>query len=424
MSRVLVVGQGAREHALGYGLSGAMLFFAPGNAGTASIGTNVPVAADDVPALVALARRERIDLVVVGPEAPLVGGLVDALAASGITAFGPSAAAARLEGSKVFMKELARRAGLPTAAYEVFDDVGAARRHVEHANRPLVVKADGLCAGKGVTVAMTTAEAIDAVDECLERRAFGEAGSRVVIEEILRGAEASFHVVTDGERVLALPVAQDHKRIFDGDRGPNTGGMGAYAPAPLVDERIAAQVLERIVAPTLATMAREGAPFRGVLFVGLMIDEGRASLLEFNVRFGDPETTVLVPLLEGSWLELLEGAARGELSRVDASVRSGAALSVVLASEGYPATPTKGDEILGLDDAGRVPGAHLFHAGTAREGDRVVTAGGRVLVATGVAPSLADAHRAAYLAADAVTFRGRQLRRDIGARALGAASTA
>jgi phosphoribosylamine--glycine ligase len=415
--RILIVGSGAREHALATALREHDLVIAPGNGGTAAIGRNVNVAITDVAGLVALAERERVDLVVVGPEAPLTLGLVDALAERSIPAFGPSRAAARLEGSKAFMKEFLRRHDIPTAGFAVFDDAAKASAYVRGAGRPLVVKADGLCAGKGVVVASSTDEALEAVDRMMVAREFGEAGARVVIEEILPGEEASFHVVCDGTRGIALVAAQDHKRVFDGDRGPNTGGMGAYAPAPVVTPAVHDEVMRTVVEPTLRGMAAEGTPFRGVLFVGLMIDEGRPRVLEFNVRFGDPETTVLVPMLDGDWLELLEGAARGDLSKVSAGTKRGAALAIVMAAENYPAKPTTGDRIEGLD-ASMPDGAFVFHAGTAKSGDAVVTSGGRVLAVGAYAPSFAAARTIAYEAVSRITWRGEHHRTDIGHRAL------
>ena len=419
--RALIVGSGAREHALGVGLvqSGADVTFAPGNAGTAELGPSMPVKADDVPALVEMAAFERVDLVVVGPELPLTLGLVDALAARGIPAFGPTKAAAQLEGSKAFMKRFLARHEVPTAPFVVLDDPDRAEAFVRAANRPLVVKADGLCAGKGVVVATSTDEALAAVRAMMRDRAFGDAGATVVIEEVLPGQEASFHVITDGTRVVPLPPAQDHKRVHDGDRGPNTGGMGAYAPAPVVTYAMQARIMREIVEPTLLGMAAEGTPFRGVLFVGLMIEGDTPRVLEFNVRFGDPETSVLVPMMDADWFALLAGAAKGDLSGARADPRPGAALSVVMAAQGYPGTPKTGDPIAGLD-APRPEGAFVLHAGTTRtpEGG-VVTAGGRVLVVGAHAASLAEAHARAYAAVGQIRWNGEHHRRDIGHRALG-----
>jgi len=416
-ARILVVGSGAREHALATALRDHELVIAPGNGGTARLGRNVDVAVTDVPGLVALAERERVDLVVIGPEAPLTLGLVDALAQRSIPAFGPSRGAARLEGSKAFMKQFLKRHGIPTADFAVFDDPGKAKAHVRAAGRPLVVKADGLAAGKGVVVASSTDEAVEAVERLMVARELGEAGSTVVIEEILPGEEASFHVVCDGTRGVALVAAQDHKRAFDGDRGPNTGGMGAYAPAPVVTEAVHDVVMRTIVEPTLRGMAAEATPFRGVLFVGLMIEAGVPRVLEFNVRFGDPETAVLVPLLDGDWLELLEAAAHGDLSSVTASTKPGAALAVVMAAENYPAKPALGDRIEGLD-APLAEGAFVFHAGTVADGDAVVTSGGRVLAVGAYASSFAAARDVAYLAVSRIHWRGEHHRTDIGHRAM------
>jgi phosphoribosylamine--glycine ligase len=424
--RVVVVGSGAREHALARALvaAGCEVVVAPGNAGTETVGRNASVRADDVEGQVGLAVREQADLVVVGPEAPLVAGLVDALAERGIRAFGPMRAAARLEGSKAFMKRFCERHGIPTAPFAVFDDADAAERHLRQRAQslpPFVVKADGLAAGKGVVVPDTVDEACAAVDRFVRRRELGDAGATVVLEERLSGEEASFHVVCDGSRGVSLAPAQDHKRVHDGDRGPNTGGMGAYAPAPVVTAEVQARVMREIVEPTLAGMAAEGTPFRGVLFVGLMIDRGVPRVLEFNVRFGDPETSVLVPTYAGDWFELLDASARGDLSAIAASGAArahGAALAVVMAAEGYPGKPRTGDRIEGLD----VPlpgGAFVLHAGTTRADDgNVVTSGGRVLAVGAHAETLAAAAEAAYEAVGHIQWRGEHHRRDIGYRAL------
>jgi phosphoribosylamine--glycine ligase len=417
--RVIVVGAGAREHALGAALveGGHEVVIAPGNAGTAMLGSrarNADVRADDIPGLVELARREQARLVVVGPELPLTLGLVDALEAAGIRAFGPTQAAARLEASKAFMKRFCERHGIPTASFAVFDDASAADRHVRAAGRPLVVKADGLAAGKGVVVPADVDEAIDAIDRFMRRRELGDAGATLVLEELLPGEEASFHVVCDGVRGIALAPAQDHKRVGDGDRGPNTGGMGAYAPAPVVTPEVHARVLREIVEPTLAGMAKDGHPFRGALFVGLMIDRGVPRVLEYNVRFGDPEATVLVPIYDGDWFELLDASARGDLSSIATRPARGAALSVVLAAEGYPGRPRTGDPIGGLD-APLPPGAFVRHAGTSRSPDgAIVTSGGRVLAVGAHAPSLGQAARTAYEVVDRIHWPGEHHRRDIG----------
>jgi phosphoribosylamine---glycine ligase len=419
-AHVIVVGGGAREHAFASALAAAghVVTTAPGNAGTAAVGRNADVRADDVDGLVALAVREHADLVFVGPELPLTLGLVDALQARGMRAFGPSRAAARLEASKAFMKRFCARHGIPTAAFQVFDDADAAERHVRALGRPLVVKADGLAAGKGVVVPGTVDETCAAIDRMLRKRELGEAGATLVLEELLPGEEASFHVVCDGSRAVPLAVAQDHKRVFDGDRGPNTGGMGAYAPAPIVTPAVQARVMREVVEPTLAGMAAEGNPFRGVLFVGLMIEAGVPRVLEFNVRFGDPEATVLVPTYDGDWFELLDASARGDLSAIPPRPARGAALSVVMAAEGYPATPRTGDVIAGLDAP--VPaGGFVMHAGTARTSQgAVVTSGGRVLAVGASADTLARASAIAYDLVGRIHWPGEHHRSDIGRRAL------
>ncbi len=417
--RVLVVGSGAREHALCRALSGPgrEVLIAPGNAGTAEVGRNLSVRPDDVAGLVAAARQEAVDLVVVGPELPLTLGLVDALEEAKIAAFGPTKAAARLEASKVFMKRLLARAGVPTAPFEVFDDAASAAAYVRSARRPLVVKADGLAAGKGVVVASGTDEAVEAVDRIMTRREFGDAGRQVVVEELLPGREASFHAVCDGERIVVLAAAEDHKRVGDGDRGPNTGGMGAYAPSPVVTDELRARIVRTIIEPTLAQMAREGTPFRGVLFAGLMIDGAEPRVLEFNVRFGDPETAVLVPLYGGDWLTLLEGAARGRMAPQAGETR-GAALCVVMAAAGYPGTPRTGDVVTGLAEA-KEGGVFVLHAGTRRREDgAIVTAGGRVLTVGAVAPALEEASLRAYDAVRRIRWEGEHHRTDIGRRAI------
>jgi phosphoribosylamine--glycine ligase len=414
--KVLVVGSGAREHALAWKLSHSpdveRVFCMPGNAGTASFAQNLPGRADDIAAVVSHARAQAIGLVVVGPEDPLVHGLVDALREAGIDAFGPDRAAAQLEGSKAFSKYLMREAGVPTAGFEVFTDADAAERYLRTQNRPFVVKADGLAAGKGVVVAKDVEEAVAAVRAMLRDGAFGEAGARVVIEELLRGQEVSYHVVCDGERYVALAPAQDHKRIGDGDTGPNTGGMGAYSPPPVVTPEVEQKILTRVVEPTLAAMKKRGTPFRGVLFVGLMIDAGEPQVLEYNVRFGDPETEVLMARLGSDVLPLLLGSARGDLSDVAVHWAAPCALCVVMASEGYPGSYPKGRPLLGLDRTGQE--AMVFHAGTALEQGKVVSAGGRVLAVTATGQSVDEAAARAYSVVAQIHFAGAQYRNDIG----------
>ncbi len=418
--RVLIVGGGAREHALAWKLSqddGVEVIGAPGNAGIAALGRTVPVDPTDADQVVALATEESADLVVVGPEAPLVAGVVDALRENGIEAFGPDREAAQLEGSKIFSKEFMERHGIPTAGFAVFDDPDAATRYIEEADRPLVVKADGLAAGKGVVVASDAAEAIAGIDKIMRERAFGDAGARVLIEECLVGQEVSYHVVSDGERFIPLAPAQDHKRAFDGDKGPNTGGMGAYSPPPVVDAEVERKILERVIEPTLKGMAEEGRPFRGALFVGLMIVDGEPMVLEYNTRFGDPECQTLMTRWKGSVMPLIRGSARGDFGGLSLQWEAPASLCVVLASGGYPGSYEKGKPITGLAEAGALPQVTVFHAGTALDGDAVVTSGGRVLSVTAIGQTIDEAAERAYEAADAIDFEGKQLRRDIGWRA-------
>jgi phosphoribosylamine--glycine ligase len=371
-------------------------------------------------ASVDLAKREGADLVVVGPEAPLCAGVVDALADAGILAFGPRKKAAVLEGSKAFLKELASRHRIPTAPFVIVRSIEEADAAIRERGAPLVVKADGLCAGKGVVVAGSVDEALAAAREMLVERRFGDAGAAVILEDLVRGDEVSVHAVTDGRSLLVLPAARDHKRVGDGDTGPNTGGMGAFAPSPLVTESLAERIEREILAPTIAGMREEGAPFQGVLFAGLMITPaGDPVLLEHNVRFGDPECEVLMALLDGDVAELLASAARGELDPNSVRVAEDRhALTVILAASGYPAAPRAGDAITGLDEAGAVEGVVVHHAGTREQDGRIVTAGGRVLAVTAEGRSLAEARDRAYRAARSIAFDGVKMRSDIGASAM------
>jgi phosphoribosylamine--glycine ligase len=416
--RVMVIGSGGREHALLLRLAQSPevseLLCAPGNAGTAALARNLPVNVEDVAALVRLAQAERVDFVVVGPEAPLVLGVVDALAAVGILAFGPRRHAAQLEGSKSFSKRFMRAHGVPTAAFEVFDEQTAAERFVRASGRGWVVKADGLAAGKGVVVAEDVPETLAAIDRMLRQREFGQAGRQIVLEERLLGQEVSYHVVLDGQRFLPLAAAQDHKRLHDGDAGPNTGGMGAYSPPPVVSAEVEARILREVVEPTVRGIAAEGLDFRGVLFIGLMIAAGEPRVLEYNVRFGDPETEVLMARFGGDLLALLLAAARGDLSNIEMRWDAPAALCVVLAAPGYPGKIERGLAIHGLDNAGQVPGVSVAHAGTARQGDALVTSGGRVLCVTATGSDVDAVAAAAYRAVDRIHFEGMQYRRDIG----------
>ncbi|PWS39071.1 phosphoribosylamine--glycine ligase [Falsiroseomonas bella] len=421
--RVLVVGGGGREHALCWALSRSplltKLWCAPGNPGIAEVAACVPIGATDVAALVRFARQESVELVVAGPEAPLTLGLAGACAEAGIPCFGPSAAAAQLEGSKAFCKAVADEAGVPTAAWRRFDDAAAARAYIRAQGAPIVVKADGLAAGKGVVVAATVEEAEAAIADIMESRVHGEAGATVVIEDFLQGEEISFFALCDGETALPFGAAQDHKRVGEGDTGPNTGGMGAYSPAPSFTPALQQQAMERIVLPTLRAMARRGTPFRGVLFAGLMLTAAGPKLIEFNVRFGDPECQALMLRLRSDLLPALLAAAQGSLAGVQLAMSDDPSLVVVMAAEGYPGTPRKGTEIRGLAAAAALPGVRIFHAGTARRADGAILAdGGRVLGIGGTAATLRAARDAAYAAVDALDWPGGFCRRDIGHRAL------
>ena len=421
--RVLVVGGGGREHALCWAIAASplvdALFCAPGNAGIAGDAVCVPIAAEDIDGILGFVRDERIGFVVVGPEAPLVAGLVDRLDEAGVKAFGPTAAAARLEGSKAFAKDLCARYGIPTAPYGRFTGLEAAEAFIAGRPLPIVVKADGLAAGKGVTIAETRDEARAAAREMLAEDRFGAAGNEIVIEEFLAGEEASFFALVDGETALPLAAAQDHKRVGDGDTGPNTGGMGAYSPAPAVTEEVAERVMARIVRPTVAAMKAEGAPFRGVLYAGLMIEDGEPRLLEYNVRFGDPECQALMVRLASDLLPALVASADGVLDMFDLRWHDDAALTVVMATKGYPGDYARGSVIGGLDALPADDGVTVFHAGTREDGATIRAAGGRVLGVTALAPSIAAAQRLAYKAVDAIDWPEGFCRRDIGARAVG-----
>jgi phosphoribosylamine--glycine ligase len=422
--RVLVVGSGGREHALCWAIAASplcdALFCAPGNPGIAGEATCVPIAATDLDGILDFCRRERIDFVVVGPEAPLVAGAVDRLEAAGIAAFGPTAAAAALEGSKGFTKDLCARHGIPTAAYRRFTGVEDAKAYVRERGAPIVVKADGLAAGKGVTVAETVEEALAAIDDALTADRFGAAGAEVVIEDFLAGEEASFFALVDGAHALPLASAQDHKRVGDGDTGPNTGGMGAYSPAPCVTQDIADEVMARIIRPTIAAMAAEGRPFKGVLYAGLMLTAAGPQLIEYNVRFGDPECQVLLPRLKSDLLPALAAARDGVLEDFDLRWHDKeVALCVVLAAKGYPENPQKGTVIDGLAEAAASDSAvQIFHAGTKRDGDRLVADGGRVLNVVARGKDVAEARARAYAIVDRIRWPGGFCRRDIGWRAL------
>jgi phosphoribosylamine--glycine ligase len=422
--KVLVIGSGGREHALAWKLAQSErvteVLVAPGNAGTAreSKCRNIEISATDVAKLLQLALDEEVGFTVVGPEGPLVKGVVDAFRAAGQRVFGPTAAAAQLEGSKAFAKDFLARHRIPTAYYQVFSDLELALAHVRDVGAPIVIKADGLAAGKGVVVAMTLDEAEHALNDMLGDNVFGDAGSRVVVEEFLDGEEASFISIVDGAYALPMATSQDHKRVGDGDAGPNTGGMGAYSPAPVVTAEVHARVMREVVEPTVRGMIADGVPFTGFLYAGLMIDTtGAPKVIEFNVRFGDPETQPVMLRLQSDLLELLEKAVDGELAGCQARWDPRPAVGVVMAAENYPGTPRTGDEIQGLD-AAAMPDAKVFHAGTRLEDGRVLTSGGRVLCACALGDSVADAQRKAYAAAAPISWQGEFHRNDIGWRAI------
>ncbi|MFZ7096004.1 phosphoribosylamine--glycine ligase [Luteimonas dalianensis] len=422
--KVLVIGSGGREHALAWKLAQSPrvdeVLVAPGNAGTATEAgcRNVQVAATDIDGLLALVAREGVGLTVVGPEAPLVAGVVDRFRAAGHRIFGPTAAAARLEGSKAFAKDFLARHGIPTARYEVHTEVGPALDRVRAMGAPVVVKADGLAAGKGVIVATTIEEAEAAVRDMLAGNAFGDAGARVVIEEFLDGEEASFISIVDGATALPMATSQDHKRVGDGDTGPNTGGMGAYSPAPVVTPEVHARIMREVIEPTVRGMAADGAPFTGFLYAGLMIGaDGAPKVIEFNVRFGDPETQPVMMRLRSDLLELVEAAVDGRLEGVEADWDPRASLGVVMAAENYPGTPRTGD-VISSWDVPEPEDSKVFHAGTRLVDDQVVTAGGRVLCVCALGEDVAEAQRRAYEAVAGISWHGEFHRHDIGWRAI------
>lgn len=421
--KVLVVGSGGREHALCWAIAQSPLceelYCAPGNAGIADVATCVPIGSEDVPALVNWAKDQAVDLVVVGPEAPLVLGLVDALTDAGIKAFGPKAGAAALEGSKGFMKDVLRDAGVPTAWYGRFTDIDQAKAFVREKGAPIVVKTDGLAAGKGVILCQTIAEAEQALDEMMGNKIFGDAGNEVVIEEFLDGEEASFFAIADGETAIPLVAAQDHKAVGDGDTGPNTGGMGAYSPAPIFTDAVRDEVMETCILPTVRHMKAIGHPYTGVLFCGLMISPKGIKVLEYNVRFGDPECQVLMLRLDGDFLAALLAAAEGRLGDVSLNWHDETAMVVVMAAKGYPGSYQKGTVISALDQAVKVEGAAVFHAGTkAGPNGEILANGGRVLGVAARGTSVRQAQQRAYQAVDAISWPEGFCRRDIGWRAV------
>lgn len=419
--KVLLIGSGGREHALAWKLAASplleKLYCAPGNPGIATVAELVDISADDHKALIAFAKDKKIDLVVVGPEAPLVAGLSDEMRSEGIRVFGPSKAAAQLEGSKGFTKDLCARFDIPTGAYGRFNNAPKAKAYIRQQGAPIVVKADGLAAGKGVVVAMTLDEALDAVDACFEG-AFGSAGAEVVVEEFLDGEEASFFCICDGKTALPLGSAQDHKRVGDGDTGPNTGGMGAYAPAPVMTQEIVERTMRELIEPTMRGMAEIGAPFSGILFLGLMIGKDGPKLIEYNTRFGDPECQVLMMRLNSDLLALIHAAVDGKLDEVSLDWKDQPALTVVMAAEGYPSNVKKGSVIRGLDKLEGIDGVMVFHAGTAQKDGNIIANGGRVLNVTAIADTVAEAQARAYEAVKRVDWPEGFYRSDIGWRAV------
>lgn len=420
--RILVVGSGGREHALVWKISRSPLvekiFCAPGNAGTAQLAESVPIKADDMDNLAAFARDNEIDLTVVGPEGPLVQGIADVFSDMGLKVFGPDKAGARLEGSKVFSKQHMQKYKIPCAMGKAFTNAERAKAYARAIGAPCVVKADGLAAGKGVIICQTIEEADKAIDSMINEKAFGDAGSVVLVEECLKGEEASFIVLTDGKTVLPLPESQDHKRIFDNDQGPNTGGMGAYSPAPVLDYMLRKKAMDEVMIPAIEGMAKEGTPFKGVLYAGLMVDKNQIKVLEFNTRLGDPETQPILMRLENDLVPLMEACCDGTLHNHSTKIDPRAAMCVVVSSEGYPGSYDTGMEISGLDEAEKTEDTVVFHAGTAMQDSRIVTSGGRVLGVTSLGNTVEQAIDRAYKACSEISFKGCFFRKDIGAKAL------
>ena len=419
--KVLVIGSGGREHALVWKLAQSpkveKIYGAPGNPGIAQIGECVNISPTDIKGLADFAEKEGVDLTVVGPEAPLVAGIVDEFENRGLKIFGPSKEAAKLEGSKAFSKEMMKKYGVPTADFEVFDDPEKAKKYIKEKGAPIVVKADGLAAGKGVVVAQSVEEAIEAIDRIMIEKVFGDAGNRVVVEDCLFGEEASYLVVTDGENFIPLATAQDHKAVFDGDRGPNTGGMGAYSPAPVLSEEMEKEVQERVIKPILRGMKEEGHPFKGILYAGLMITEEGPKVLEFNVRFGDPEAQVILRRLRTNLVDICQSVIEGKLIDSLEWIPE-TAICVVLASKGYPGKYEKGKVITGIEEAEKIDNVVVFHAGTAIKDGELVTNGGRVLNVTALGKDIVEARENVYKAIEKVHFDGMHYRKDIGLKAL------
>ncbi|WP_457570370.1 phosphoribosylamine--glycine ligase [Desulfurobacterium sp.] len=420
--KVLVIGSGGREHALTWKISKSdrvkEIFAIPGNPGIAQLAKCITIDPTDIKAVADFAEREKIDITVVGPEAPLVAGIVDEFESRGLKIFGPSKEAARLEGSKAFSKEMMKAFGVPTAEFQIFDNPEDAKAYIKEKGAPIVVKADGLAAGKGVVVAQTVEEALEAIDKIMVDRVFGDAGSKVVVEECLKGEEASYLVISDGERYIPLAPAQDHKAVFDGDKGPNTGGMGAYSPAPVLSPELEEEVKKRVIEPMLKGMAERGTPFKGILYAGIMVTEDKGiQVLEFNVRFGDPEAQVILRRMQTDLVELCEKTIEGNLpEKIDWDERT--AICVVLASKGYPGKYEKGKVITGIEEAEKIDDVVVFHAGTAIKDGKLVTNGGRVLNVTAMGKDIREAIDNVYRAVSKIHFDGMHYRKDIGAKAL------
>lgn len=420
--RILVVGSGGREHALVWKIAQSKLltklFCAPGNGGISQLAECIDIKADDIPALLEFVKKEKIDLTVVGPEAPLATGIVDEFKNYNLSIFGPQKSASRLEASKIFAKELMAKYKVPTADFNIFENAKEAKKYIEEKNAPCVIKADGLAQGKGVIVAKTKQEAIDAVTLIMEKRAFGDAGNRVIIEDCLEGQEASILVITDLKEVIPLASSQDHKRIFDGDYGPNTGGMGAYSPAPVVTKELFKEILDKVIYRTIDGLAKEGIDYKGVLYAGIMLTKDGPKTLEFNVRFGDPETEAILPRLKSDLLEVMLATANGKLNKISKSGGLNwdrrACVCVVCASKGYPGEYEKGKEISGLDEAAKMKDIVVFHSGTKKQNGKIVTNGGRVLGVTGLGNTIKDAIDWTYNGVGNIHFEGMYYRKDIG----------
>ena len=420
--KVLVVGSGGREHALVWKIKQSpkvtKLYCASGNGGTASIAENIPIKAENISALLEFSKKEKIDLTIVGPEAPLALGIVDLFQGNNLRIFGPTKAAAQLEASKIFMKELAKDENIPTAEFEIFEDPDKAKDYIKSKKTPIVVKADGLAAGKGVIVAKTQEEACNAIDTIMLKKEFGDSGNKAIVEECLEGEEASIIVVSDGENVVPLASSQDHKRVFDKDKGPNTGGMGAYSPAPVVTDKVFNDTISQIIEPTIKGMKKRGILFKGILYAGIMIKNEESKLLEFNVRMGDPETEAILPRLTSDIVELMELAMQGSLKDYTLTWDERACVSVVMASGGYPGKYEKEKEITGIEKALKLKDVIIFHAGTKLENEKILTNGGRVLNVVGLGSDIKSAVEKAYEACNLIKFDGAHYRRDIGYRAL------